>query len=295
MQVFNIPITHDLQDITHHGSLGFPVACYKTVVKDNVYGYVPLHWHDEVQLILVTEGCIKFTIDSQEYVLKSGDGIFINPEWLHSANNHDGDQGTFICVVFLPEIIEIKDSKIFKCYVEPIIRNPSIRGLHLRREVTWQLNILKQIEAVGLLFDEKKDFYELSIKCHICTIWKIILENIDYNLMVDNYVESEKNNRIKVILDDIHNNYNQQITLDSLSSLVNLSRSECSRTFKRYVGTTLFQYITRYRVSRSMELLKTSSKSITEIAHDVGFNGSSYFISTFKKMTKVTPSQYRNL
>lgn len=50
----------------------------------------------------------------------------------------------------------------------------------------------------------------------------------------------------------------------------------------------------RYRISKASELLLKSKESISNIAFDVGFNGTSYFGKVFKKYMNCTPSQYRN-
>jgi len=52
-------------------------------------------------------------------------------------------------------------------------------------------------------------------------------------------------------------------------------------------------YLTEYRISKSIELLADSSRSMTEIAWKCGFSGSSYFTETFRKRLGCTPTEYR--
>jgi AraC-like DNA-binding protein len=61
------------------------------------------------------------------------------------------------------------------------------------------------------------------------------------------------------------------------------------------LGLTPVAYLNRYRVQQARQLLKTTHKSITEIALDVGFSGSSYFSRIFRRETGMSPEAYRRL
>lgn len=53
------------------------------------------------------------------------------------------------------------------------------------------------------------------------------------------------------------------------------------------------QYVIEYRIQRSIELLQLSERSITEIAYEVGFNSTSYYINQFRKTMNSTPLRFR--
>ncbi len=63
--------------------------------------------------------------------------------------------------------------------------------------------------------------------------------------------------------------------------------------FKRETGLTFVDYLTGFRVDQAKRLLASSSKSVTEIAYDVGFNNSNYFSSIFRKLVGTTAKEYR--
>lgn len=293
MQVSHIFMTEDLQEITHHGSGSFPFAIYTTVAKNNIYGYVPLHWHEELQFVVVIKGCVKFTVDHDEFYIKEGEGIFINSGWLHSASSYNCEDGAYVCINFFPEFIESQNSRIFANYVHPVIKNQGIKAIKLIPDISWHNQILKLIPLLEETYHNQEPFYELTIKCEICKIWGLIIKHVDFKNELEVPIEPETNRRIKDMLEYIHHHYDSKITLDDLAEVSNLSRSECCRTFSKSVDSTPFEYIKRYRVARSMHLLKDKDKSITEIALEVGFNSSSYFISSFRKLTGFSPAQYQ--
>ncbi len=293
MQVFDIPMTNDLQEITHHGSNRFPIAIYTTVIKENVYGYVPLHWHEEIQFVVVTKGVVKFTVDREDIVIHKGQGIFVNSGRLHSARSLNCEDGTFLCLDIHPEFIATKESLIYSKYIDPVLTAKYLPFVEFTGELEWHDNLLGLTTELSQLIDSKEKYYELRIMKAVMDLWSIFVENLQFDAVVlDALVEGE-NQRIKAILEYVESNYDRNITLEELSEVANISRSECCRSFKRVVGSTPFEYINKTRVSKSMQLLRASEMLITEIAHEVGFASSSYFISTFKKTVGCTPTKFR--
>jgi AraC family transcriptional regulator, melibiose operon regulatory protein len=91
----------------------------------------------------------------------------------------------------------------------------------------------------------------------------------------------------------IQKHYSEELSLDELSATVNLSKSECCRLFKRTTGNTPFEYLLAYRIKQSISMMESGNKSIGEIASLTGFNSFSYYSVCFKKITGMTPKQYR--
>ncbi|MBO5199469.1 MAG: AraC family transcriptional regulator [Lachnospiraceae bacterium] len=91
----------------------------------------------------------------------------------------------------------------------------------------------------------------------------------------------------------IEYNYMNEITPKDVSAYLNLDRTYFFRIFKKYTGSSPEKYIMNYRIKRSLDLLKNSDYSISEIAVFVGFRDVYYFSRVFKKVMNVTPSEYR--
>lgn len=88
------------------------------------------------------------------------------------------------------------------------------------------------------------------------------------------------------MLSFIHQNYSDNITLQEIAAIAHLSISECTRSFKRTIHMTPYDYLIKYRIKKSSELLISTDSTITEIAHRVGFNHVNHFIQSFKKHHK---------
>lgn len=88
--------------------------------------------------------------------------------------------------------------------------------------------------------------------------------------------------------------YGRMIGLDQLAEKLGLSKYHFLRTFARYVGQTPAQYVGRVRIERAIELLRQTDWSLDRIAAAVGYSSGSYFIRVFRKLTGLTPAQFRS-
>jgi YesN/AraC family two-component response regulator len=93
----------------------------------------------------------------------------------------------------------------------------------------------------------------------------------------------------------IHSNFNKQITLKAISDDINLSPNYLSNLFKKELEVSLFEYLNRYRINKSMELLLTTNMKTYEVAYAVGYSDESYFSKTFKKYTGQRPNDYKKV
>ena len=90
----------------------------------------------------------------------------------------------------------------------------------------------------------------------------------------------------------IHNNLNERITLDQLSTNFGYSKSYIIRIFNKHTGQTPTAYINRCKIDLAKQLLK--EENVTDTAFECGFDNVSYFIKTFRFYTGFTPKRYKN-
>ncbi len=92
----------------------------------------------------------------------------------------------------------------------------------------------------------------------------------------------------------VHENYNAEISIDTLSELCFLSKYYFIRRFRQVTGESPHQYLIKVRISEAKKLLAQSNDSIEQIALGVGFSNYSSFVTQFKRLTNVTPREYRS-
>jgi len=91
----------------------------------------------------------------------------------------------------------------------------------------------------------------------------------------------------------IEEHYRETLDRDALARKFSISSSYFSVLFKKYVGCSPVQYITRVRIAKAMELLKDSSLPVSAVALEVGFNDPLYFTRVFSRQVGLTPRQFR--
>ena len=89
------------------------------------------------------------------------------------------------------------------------------------------------------------------------------------------------------------NYHNDQLSLHETSKQIGVSSSHLSKVFSQETGQTMTEYLTATRIGKAKELLKTTRCKTFEIAFQVGYNDQHYFSNLFKKVTGMTPMEYR--
>ncbi len=94
--------------------------------------------------------------------------------------------------------------------------------------------------------------------------------------------------------DFIEVNYSDKITVESLADLVAVGRRSFERRFKKATNNTIIEYVQRVKIEAAKRSFESSSKNISEVMFDVGYTDTKAFRTVFKKITGLTPIEYRN-
>lgn len=121
--------------------------------------------------------------------------------------------------------------------------------------------------------------------------YRFIMELYQYVINMDT-----KENWPESILKSVlfaRNHFHQEIGPDDMAEAAKLSRFHYSRLFKEVTGVTPIQFLTKIRIMKSAELLYQTKYSIEDIAINVGYNNANYLTKVFRKMTGMTPGEFR--
>jgi len=95
------------------------------------------------------------------------------------------------------------------------------------------------------------------------------------------------------VLTEIQNTPPALIRIDDLAERSHLSRSALSKGFHKKMGIPLKQYVLKVQLQRAHELLQMTSRTVEDVARELGYDAPNYFYRFFKKMTGTTPTEYR--
>ena len=107
--------------------------------------------------------------------------------------------------------------------------------------------------------------------------------------------DTDIDHRVKMVIRFIEANGDRQLSLNEVAQSINVSPWHLCRLFKMGTGTSVNQYLLGLRMQKAKELLETTCLRVKEIMNQVGIRDESHFARTFKKLYRVSPSQYRAL
>ncbi len=292
MQIPVIPVDSSNRESTHHGTVGFPMAVYHSMLSHNVLGYTRLHWHEELQFCCVTRGAVTFSVNENTYELHTGDGIFINSGYLHMARPIEDPDSTYICLDIHPRLLcGFAGSVLEQKYVLPALEDPALVCQPLYQSEPWQAALLQHIEEIYQESEQKNPGCALFITARLYEMFGLILRHRPEAPPVRHW--SQANVVAQKILGYLTDHYREKITLTQVAGAAAYTEGECCRIFKRFTGETIFNYLRELRLEQSIQLLTTTDKSISEIAYGCGFQSPSYYIEAFGRQFGCTPGEYR--
>jgi transcriptional regulator GlxA family with amidase domain len=92
----------------------------------------------------------------------------------------------------------------------------------------------------------------------------------------------------------IENNFYKKITVEQLAAMSAMGRRTFERRFKKATSNTVIEYMQRVKIEAAKKSLESSKKNVNEVMYDVGYSDTKAFRTTFKKITGLSPLDYRN-
>ncbi len=164
-------------------------------------------------------------------------------------------------------------------------------SLHLIQQVRLILNNYIHVNMVGQsnnidnIFQSIFSFHEL--KACLTTLFINISKALEHSTV---YASDDVISKIQIY---VNRNYYNELNLEFISSLFYINRSYLSHLYKEKTGENFIDYVTKIRIEKAKELLIDTDKKMYQISKAVGYDNFKYFFRVFKKMTKVTPEEYR--
>ena len=272
----------ELYENKRHGTVDFPFELYR-VGKNYPRYQMPFHWHVEYEMIYVKSGHFNLIVDGRSYTMAKGDCA-----WIGSGAVHGGipDDCEYYCLVFdLASLF--KGMTICSDSLAAFLASADLfDGIYDKNSFSSAI-----IKMIFDKMDIADDGYDL---CVIGLLWQLIgLFMNDQRQKRTDGKKTGRNHKFKEVFRYIRKNIDQNITLDALADLTDMSPRYFCRAFKKMTGKTPIEYVNYYRIETAGELLLISDASVTDIALNCGFNDMSYFSKTFRRLKGQSPSSYR--
>ena len=242
-----------------HGSMQVPYSYYDCRMPDYFPG-VPLHWHGEMELNYIKRGTGYFQYEDRLLTAHAGDIFLIQPNLVHAILQPFFSARRRIQAPISPEhsgyaALSASVHQIFRCIRE----NSAVSDLLLKSELL-------------------RFFYLLAASPELCT---------------DRPAMPAAAENLRPVLAYIQEHFADPITIEELARLSHLSKSYFMSCFKQTFGLGAVEYLTQLRIKAACEALRSTTRSVSEIAYDNGFRNLSNFNRQFRNKVGCTPQMYR--
>lgn len=224
------------------------------------------HSHENFHICFVFHGGKAETNKSSTYTKKEG-SIF---------SYHSGEKHRWISYMPVSKSANIEIGSDFlsryslseNSIKENLYKNVEAKAIILKMQSEMMLNSIHSTTAIHSLLLELISDSNESQKKHI-PHWTIVLNEL------------------------LHDNWSERMTLIEMSKAIGVHPVTISKFFRKYFACTLGEYQRKLRIEQSIQLIKNSNMSLSEIAFYCGFADQSHFIRNFKKMTGFLPKHFQ--
>ena len=255
-----------------------PLAYYEIQppqVFDETSQITLLHFHEEIEIIHITEGQAEIFIDGKRFVAKSGDSLFVSPMVSHRMNVLKGKFG-YYCICFDGKLLgdreEAGNVAEGSKKLPPMMRNSVVA---------------ESVKNIAHLFGGDKKGRSYSA---VGELYRIFGEIISANLLED-AADSSDGKFALAIFKYIKGKYSEQITSGDCAEHFYIDQSSFCRKFKKCFGTTFSNYLCSYRLERARQMLEEKNLSVSEVSNKAGYANTSYFIKKYRQAYGITPKQ----
>ncbi|MBQ8212591.1 MAG: AraC family transcriptional regulator [Clostridia bacterium] len=255
--------------------------------------FVEPHFHPEFAIHYMVQGSMLFSLNDEHILASEGDIIFIQPNTVYSITPPTDLIGMKNYHTFIFDSDFLCGSVGASCYTEilsPIIQNQANFSCVITKDHPYYEEIQTSLENIVSAAKIHTPLLTLLIKSELLRLFYFVLEYGDHHKSTTSN-QSLKN--LQPVLSYINKNFEQNITLEQLANLSNLSVSRFTTKFKQIMGVSAITYVNQVRLKRACQLLITTNDPILNIATVCGFNNISNFNVLFKRAVGCSPHDYR--
>ena len=249
----------------------------------------PLHFHNEYELNLITNFKGSRTVGDSIEKCDAIDLTLLGPELKHLWKSEE--------VVSKASVVTIQFQEHF------------LHSKFMEYSVTKDIKKLLELSKRGISFtNPTKDLIKKKINTikgngdfqsflTFLEILHVLSISKDYKVLSNppsaNYNQQRESRRITMVINFIRKNYQKEIKLSKVASMVNMSESAFSHFFKKRTSQNFTSYLLDYKLGVVTKLLIETEMSINEICYEAGFNSLSNFNRAFNKKYKITPKMFK--
>jgi len=287
---------HSLKENRVHGDDSFPLAAYWITQEGGGGGPIlDCHWHAEAEFYYVLDGEVLFQVDTDYFVVRAGEAVFIDGGDIHAGHSHADASCTYCAIVFDTHMLASASYDVIQQkYIALLQEKKRTFPRHIKPNSEWERKLLDHLQSMMQAYEKQSAGYEAAIKGHFyLMLSELAPEARACNRSETSSVDTTKIERLKTVILYMQQHFHRPLRITELAEQIPMSEGQFCRFFKKMTRQTPIEYLNAYRIRQAAEMLRVSDRKIAAIALDVGFDHISYFIKVFRKTMQCTPSQFR--
>ena len=286
-----VPMDESRQELMQQKLSLFDFQVNDGDIHQYLTGYIPSHWHPQLELFVLLKGSVRIGIGDHSYLVHAGEGCFINSSVLHSFTAAVPTSCAYRSFVFDAGIVSGIPGSIFDVrYVRPLLE--SDMAFYKFEQTVENERYFRQFDSAFDVCVQEKTGFEFRVRDCISDILLFLNEKLAVIAPLGPTISTQEQH-LKTMLGWIDTHLQSTVTLDDLAACAAISPRECQRIFRRYLHCRPMEYLRRRRLLICADLLQNSDLPITQIAFEYGFPSSAYFSRQFKLLAGCTPTEYR--
>lgn len=274
-----------------HGSPLFPYVTYLCSIPLD-FSEVPVHWHDEVEIIYVKKGMGTVYVNLKSFTVKGPAIVLILPGCLHGIRQYGEDSMEYENIIFHPNLLYgTKSDFVSREFVEPVLSGAYDIPAVLTPKMPQYRQIAAPIDACDEICRQKPKGFQLFVKGQLFQLLYALISC--FRGTAPGRKNQKDLERIKPVLKYVERHYPEKIPVSDIAGELGVSEAHFMRFFKEIMEMSFVTYLNHYRLTMAARLLRISGDSILEISQETGFQNLSNFNRAFKKKYGQTPSDYR--
>lgn len=244
-----------------------------------------IHGHDFYELFYILEGSITHVLNGQSETLSQGDLVFLNKKDVHFFLRIPGNECQHRDIILRNELFE-DISNFLGCNFKKAYNDDHFpKKVSLPSEVILQYE--ERIRGIMMSIDTDNPFGDASIRSLCVSLFN--------NLFEKEGITNTQNYPLwfEDLLGRFHMKHYLMVGMSKILEPYHFNKAYICRTFKKYMGCNMTDYLNDVRMKHAAYLLHNSKKKISAIANEVGFASISYFNQLFREKYGMAPLEFR--
>lgn len=274
-----------------HTEVAFPYNTYLCSIPLD-FSSVPVHWHEEMELIVVKKGRGLVTLDRESRLLEAGQAVIVLPGQLHGIRQYQQERMEYENIIFRLEMLLPKEGDV--CgpkFLEPYRDGKLLYPAWIDGSALYHEEMLECIRKMDELSEQRPRGYPLAVKGWLFQFFFLMFSRVEPTLAEEGREKSL--DKMKRILRRIEVDYGKPLSIKEMAEFSGFSESHFMKFFKNHMGVPFVSYLNDYRLTLAARALARDRRTVLTVAMDVGFSNVSYFNRLFKKKFRMTPLEYR--